>query len=209
MIFSDELTEKIDAAEELIAHIEKMSEQNVRSVKICAILKSSLILLLYNTIESTITSILTSIHDELKNHSFHPLSKKIKKIYTEYHFSGSKTNLMETIEKTISSQLKSPTLEEYTKIKKIYSGNLDSRKIDEILASYGISPTKNRHKKLLLTIKEKRNKLAHGEQSFNEACRSLTLRELRELKKATDETMKECILLANQFLTSQGYMQSA
>ncbi|MBW4897644.1 hypothetical protein KZY62_03275 [Prevotella denticola] len=68
------------------------------------------------------------------------------------------------------------------------SGNLDVRKINELTKSLGIDiesykmKDKDRIANDFLSIKNKRNKLAHGEDSFSTIGSLLTLSDLRRYK---------------------------
>lgn len=64
------------------------------------------------------------------------------------------------------------------------SDNLDARKIRELLEKHGIdfTETNNGDKPHMLTVKNKRNSLAHGAESFDIAARNLTIEDLEKIK---------------------------
>ena len=88
--------------------------------------------------------------------------------------------------------------------KKIFSGNVDAKKIKEIADKYGFSHqtdskfTKNGAK--LVTVKEKRNDLAHGEISFQECGKDYTIQDIIAIKNEVIKYLEEILNNIEQFL---------
>lgn len=200
--------EKIEEADILLKHVEDLISQN-NSVQKSSILKSAYIVLLYNIIESTTRLVFERIHDDLSYCGYQQLSEKIQLLFVDYHFKkqSDKTYKL-NIDNTFSNTLKFPVLEDYTKKVTLFSGNLDAKRLNELLKKYGIGPLTSRNKHMLLTVKNKRNKLAHGEDMFKDSCRGYTVKELATLKDAVYSTMKQLIDLGDTFLTSKTYLAS-
>ncbi|HDZ9535851.1 TPA: hypothetical protein RUZ93_003502, partial [Vibrio cholerae] len=57
----------------------------------------------------------------------------------------------------------------------------------------------------ILTIKNKRNKLAHGEESFRKSCRSHTIAELQELGDSLKKLLDKFIELIEDFVNNEKF----
>jgi len=153
--------------------------------------KASAILLLYNLVESIVTKCLERIHDYIisSNISYCDLNDDIRKLMLIYYgtVSDKKNNiseiapyLHEAIHLITNQKQFSLSYKEMEKYYALYSGNLDSKKISEIFRKYGIIFEEKCSE--LQTIKDNRNRLAHGEVSFEECGRSLTIQQLNVQK---------------------------
>jgi hypothetical protein len=71
---------------------------------------------------------------------------------------------------------------------------------------YGIGTLKTRNRNLLLIVKNKRNAIAHGEQSFKEACREMTINDIEKLIKATFVALDDIIQQVNDYFSQKKYM---
>lgn len=74
-----------------------------------------------------------------------------------------------------------------------------------MLKKYGIGvlATANQHK--LLEIKNKRNRIAHGEEMFKEACRHLTITELRSFQDACFDAIENVLDQASVYISTNKY----
>ncbi|WP_156180965.1 MAE_28990/MAE_18760 family HEPN-like nuclease [Desulfovibrio sp. TomC] len=177
-----DLTRKKAEAEILLSEIQK-KEKGVGNALLCTVLKSSIVLVLYNTVESTMYSVLEILHEKCQAKHFNELSDCQKEIFALMHFgkNGSK-RYKENIELTISGELKFPSFESYSDGEKIFSGNLDARRINKILAVYGVRYSVDKaYGRSFLEVKTLRNKLAHGECSFSMACRNKLVTDIESM----------------------------
>ncbi|HGF7196367.1 TPA: MAE_28990/MAE_18760 family HEPN-like nuclease, partial [Vibrio cholerae] len=87
---------------------------------------------------------------------------------------------------------------------KLYSGNLDARVIRKVMKKYGIEISDTYGSKLV-NVKNGRNKLAHGEESFEEFGRSIVLKTLEDYFSDVDALLNEVIEKTQQFLTNEEY----
>lgn len=62
------------------------------------------------------------------------------------------------------------------------SGNLDARAIRELLKEHKISFPDQTDKHKMFIVKQKRNQLAHGEESFGDSARDFTVSDLEDFK---------------------------
>lgn len=179
-----------DNAIEFRTFLNESNEYTIES-QLTRILKSNTILLLYNQIEGTISSILNEFFNAInrETENYKKFKLPIKKIWIKYKHrsfnAGNKKNddyIIETIEtildeivdiepKTIKdSELGERLIYNYeaysseTKSNEV-SGNLDARKIREIFALYGL-PTSEQGCDSMLKVKNKRNSLAHGNETL-------------------------------------------
>lgn len=177
--------------------------------------KSNFILILYNIVESIVTKILERIHiiiisDNLK---YNELNPKIKKLILSYYLSiyDKKANnsveevfeLCELFNQRIDFSL---TFEELKKHYSLYSGNLDSKKINTVINKYGICIDLKVSE--LQTIKDLRNKLAHGEESFEECGRNISLPQLIVLKDRTINFLEDLISNVEMFIDERKYVST-
>jgi len=82
-----------------------------------------------------------------------------------------------------------------------FSGNLDAREIRNISRKIGFSEVSNGRN--LNEIKNKRNRLAHGEQTFYGVGKDYSLQDLTEFKDETFTFLQEFIDNVKQFMNEQ------
>lgn len=199
-IIKQELKEKIEDTRFLIRFL--CNQGN--NVSLHTTLKTSVMLMLYNIIESTVTVSLKRIHEELNLHPFNHLDDEIQKTYADIFF-DSKKKKIEVIKDYYDGKLRFPVYEDYIKVNNIVSGNLDGRKINEILKNYGISVLVCPEKSKLLFIKNLRNKVAHGEITFKEASRGIVISEVEGYISATEVCLNELVNNINSYLLNEHY----
>ncbi|MER0499482.1 MAE_28990/MAE_18760 family HEPN-like nuclease [Aeromonas hydrophila] len=174
------------------------------------ITKASVILILYNHIESKITTSLTVIHDEISAFDFSLFNESIRGLFCQYHLHGKKTHHLRTgLQLTIEKSLFLPPYLEFSKSVKLYSGNLDLKKIQEILKKYSIPAVKlsESDAKNILKIKNHRNILAHGERSFKEVGRMLSVRDIEQLITSTNTLLDKIDNSINIYLRNKKYLK--
>jgi len=197
------------------------------------ILKSNTILLFYNLIEGTVSSIMNDFIGTINNErpKYKELENPIKKIWLKYkHRSfgiGDKKeddyiiNAIETIiEEAIEispksikdTELGTKLIHNYdaysaeTKANEI-SGNLDARKIRELFALYGL-PTINRGCNSMIKVKNKRNSLAHGNETFAQVGSNFTIDELYKMKVEITSFLELLLSETSSFLSDKKYLKA-
>lgn len=202
----DDFEEKRLEAEILINHIQDISKET-GSVNKVAILKSAFIILLYNVIESTAVLILERVHEKVSRHQYCELSEQLKMLYIEcYMFNESKKKQQVALDLIIDNSLAFPDFEELTKKINLFSGNLDARELSKIMGRYGIGKITSLNKEKLVIVKNKRNKIAHGEVMFKECCRDSTHKELSVIKTAVFDSLNQMILLTDKYFEQKRYL---
>lgn len=198
--------ERCNEADILLQHISELSLTMRGNVQETSILKSAFVMLLYNVIESTMTSVLERVHEKVSRIHYLESSDKIKLLIIEFNFKNKNTKQHKLMVDNISSnKLNLPLLSEFTSRINLFSGNLDAREIDKILGRYGIGTITSKDRKKLLFVKNKRNKIAHGEEMFKESCRNSTVSELRNTKKAVSEVLSQVIDLTESYFKYEKY----
>lgn len=159
------------------------------------ILKSNALLMIYNLVESTIMGGIVEIYDELQQHgiTYQQVRQEIQNIWFVFKFNevydknAHYNSYREKAAKIICSILRGETLVLDRKATNI-SGNLDAEKIRQVCSEHGITfqvDPNCRGGIALNDVKEKRNNLAHGTQSFVECGRDYTIDDLDKIKEQT------------------------
>lgn len=186
-----------------ILHID--GTQTEMSNTLAQILRANGFLLLYNVIESCITLAIEEIYKDIKdkNISFDILNEGIKKeIFSNIKNNISTENLFENIQKIefdIVSQY--PT--------KIFSGNVDARKIKDVAKKYGFAHTtdaqKTQNGEKLVSIKNQRNSLAHGDISFKECGKEYTIQEMNKIREEAMCYLAQILQNIENYIVKQEY----
>ena len=217
-----EFEEKVEEINEYFSFIEKtthlrldINEEMIEVTQtVFNTLKSSLFLLLYNLIEASFRKSLEKIcyqikQDNLKYKEVVPAIKKnwIEKKYKNFENIKTPQNMQksEFIMKTIDS-IAEDTIRIISKNE--LSGNVTPSVIKESVNKYGlvledISEEDDNHP--LCTIKDRRNWLAHGNQSFNECSRDTTIEELKIIKNKSIEYMSFILEHIKDFTDNKKY----
>ena len=174
--------------------------------KLFKILKSNLLVMLYNLIESSISNAIEEIHNNINFNavSFDLLKDNFKSLTIKNvkHFKPG--DLVSKIN-NIATDIVKHTF----KKDELFSGNVDSRKIKELGVQYGFnsntnfSKTKNGYH--LVSIKGKRNDLAHGVFSFAEVGKDYSIEDLKEMKDTTICYISEILDNIEYFLINKEY----
>ena len=156
------------------------------------ILISNAFLILYNLIESTVRNSIIEIYTKIKDDevNYEGLSEHLKKIWIKQTTDNLKEDnyRQTTLHDHVFDLAKDILNKEIIILSKKnldFSGNLDAQKIRDLANKIGfnISPDGRN----LVEIKNKRNRLAHGEQTFYEVGKDFSVNQLCAFK---DETFK-------------------
>ncbi|MBP0001492.1 MAG: hypothetical protein J7641_21295 [Cyanobacteria bacterium SID2] len=170
-------------------------------------LKASGFLLLYNLAEATMRNAIEAIFDEIqgKGISYDRIRPELKKIVLQ--------NIKKKEIKRILPQITNISIDIINvglKKDNIFSGNIDGRLIKITAQEYGFSCQTNSQKTGngidLKTVKEKRNALAHGFQSFAEIGREKSAQELYDIQKKVVKYLKEILENINIYISNKEYL---
>ena len=185
--------------------------------KLYTTMKASVILMLYTVIESTITTCLKKIHAEIRNNNlfFGNLNEGIQKIILLYYLSifDKKENMKSEIDSFMNfihtlqqNKMVFLSYDDICKYYQLYSGNLDTKEIRSVLKKYEIEF--DEHISELTDIKNKRNKLAHGINSFETIGRGLSIQRIQILKEKVFLCMDKVIESVEKYLINKRYLNS-
>ncbi len=196
------------------------NENDIRenlNVRVTSILKSSANLHLYNLVESTISNCLVEIHSSFSNDTIHysNLSDEIQKLWVKFHYDYFKEtsnekdilhNLKVLIDTWVTNTLPvTLTYKEFTKYNTggNFSGNLDSKEIRKLSEKYGIEFDVKCDE--VGSVKYRRNKLAHGEVSFEEQGRQDSIEYMIVLKDKTIDFLTQFIQAVDDYISNTKY----
>ncbi|KOR37896.1 hypothetical protein AM228_03585 [Planktothricoides sp. SR001] len=172
-------------------------------------LKATGYLLLYNLIEATMRNAIEIIFDQLKNKniSFDEVRDDLKKIIIKNFKDNQSTDTLLANIQAISVDIISAGFNK----EKLFSGNIDAKKIKEIAEMYGFSYKTNAKKtkdgRDLITVKTNRNDLAHGFKSFEEVGKNATVDDLLKLQKRVICYLREILHNIESYLSHEAYLK--
>lgn len=211
----EEIEEYFTFLDRLIQHeLEMVQSQDRTQVliledRLVKTLKANGFLLLYNLVESSMRNAVEEIFSELHTRqvSFDQISVGLRKVILQ--------NLKNCSVDTLHSRISNISLDIINisfNSKELFSGNIDSRKITKLAQQYGFSHDTNyqetKHGKNLIIVKQKRNDLAHGNKSFGEVGRDVSISELIQYKNETVAYMREMLQNIEEYLTTKQYLES-
>ncbi len=192
---------------------EEKSNDLIISDQLQKILIANGFLLLYNLIEATIRNSICEIYFTVYNNDvdYKELSENLKNIWISQQSSNLKGNYKsETLHNTISTianSILNKEIIELDKEKLDFSGNLDAKKIRGLATKYGFIPTSINGENLL-TIKNKRNHLAHGDFSFSEIGKDFSIGDLIIFKTETFLFLTDVVLQIENFIRDRKFLYS-
>ncbi|WP_216726741.1 MAE_28990/MAE_18760 family HEPN-like nuclease [Hymenobacter siberiensis] len=197
------------------------------------ILKSNTLLLLYNLIEGTISALMNEFFSTISSESktFDEFEFPVKRIWLNYKhrlFSVGQTKkegyIIDAIENIINEsvvivpksitdhELGTRTLHNYeayiaeTQSNEI-SGNLDARQIRILFELYGL-PVLNPRCDAMLRVKNKRNSLAHGNETFAQVGSNFTVEELFRMKHEITGFIEHLLNSTKDFIRDKKYLKT-
>lgn len=181
-------------------HVQKIDTELTK------ILKANGFLILYNLIEATIRNSITAIVNAIgaDRLSYRKLSDKLKHIWICQEFKNiTEQNVLKNRVAELSEKILNDNLLVFEKECLNISGNLDAQKIRNIAKQFGYNESKDG--RCLHTIKEKRNKLAHGEYTFSDVGKEYTSNELVTFKNETVNFIEDVLRNVETYIKNKGY----
>lgn len=172
-------------------------------------LKANGFLLLYNLVESSMTNAIEAIFDELRSQhiSFNSIRLELKKIVIQNFKNRSSGDVHRRV-RDISVDIISAGF----KSRELFSGNIDCKEITNTARKYGFSYdtdyAKTRHGKSLSNIMRNRNDLAHGNKSFADVGREVSIDELIQVKSEVIEYIGQILRNIKAYLDGQHYLDT-
>lgn len=168
-------------------------------------MKASCFLLTYNMIEATAVRVHQDIFDHFGSAavSFDSVSDEVKTFALQQLKNHSPQNLTPTLV-NISTDMLSRTFES----SKLFSGNVDSRKIRELARRLGYSSSVAGNGAHILAIKEKRNDLAHGVKTFSDVGREVTVEDLRKHVASAVRFLRSLVRNVESYIAGRHYLRT-
>ncbi|MDP3914421.1 MAG: MAE_28990/MAE_18760 family HEPN-like nuclease [Bacteroidota bacterium] len=191
------------------------SQNNVKKTELVegaflTTLTANSFLLLYNVIESTIRNAIIAIYDSIKNEgiTFDELSDNLKKLWARYETERFKEGnfKMDTIREFVLDFANKITAKEIVVFSEEwmdFSGNLDANEIRGLAEKIGF--LKSPDGRNLVKIKDKRNRLAHGEHTFYDVGKDFTIKEIDTLKVEVFEYLDDVVSKVELFIENRSY----
>lgn len=167
-----------DCKDDVTRMIKLLNHANVDD---STILKSSIVMMIYNMVEGVFSVACEDFFYYLIENKID--IQKIKELYCFISLYYLKSIINETVQEKRIKLLhefrdyeKMPVCEyrDFFRIVKPFSGNLDARRISNILKKFGIEISLCTNDETLKTIKDIRNDLAHGNKNYAVACRGMS-----------------------------------
>lgn len=171
------------------------------------ILRANAFLLLYNLIESSISQAIEAIHLDIvkAGFSYNQIKENIQKEIIDHIRKSIKTDIFITKVNNIDVDI----VEFYPPKNKLFSGNVDAREIKDFANRYGFShstnPLKTKNGEKLVTVKGKRNDLAHGFISFQECGKDFSIEDIIETKIEVVEYVGQILDNIDEYLKLKEY----
>lgn len=180
------------------------------------VIRANCFIILYNLVEATIRNGINTLYDTIEDEEikYLELANKLKNIWldekrNEFSELTSSKKIKSAIQNLIEkSNVNQPII--FNKEQIPISGNLDYRKIEELINLYGFFGSLNiTDKKLLgkalLKTKAERNALAHGNKSFRESAEIVTIQKLVSYKDTIIDYLKQVNENINQYIKNKKF----
>ncbi|MCQ8255809.1 MAE_28990/MAE_18760 family HEPN-like nuclease [Streptococcus suis] len=155
------------------------------------VMKSNATIMLYNLVEACVRLTMSDYYENFNNsrHSYAQTIEELKRLWVKhstetFHPNNISRSVFEMIENVMDDEHKiSLDFESFS-----LSGNADLREIKSILENHGIGYESEKFQSYggaLISIKKMRNSLAHGNISFEENGKKLTVGDISKYKNET------------------------
>lgn len=173
--------------------------------------KAGAFLMLYNLMEATVRNAVEAIFDELTTRgvNFDVCRREVRRVVlnnlkhcdNKSHLDSHRVNEAVDLFTALARDVVARTFQR----ERVVSGNVDARKIKELAKRYGFAePAASSGR--LLTVKTTRNSLAHGDQSFSEVGRNVSVHELDSIKTEVVDYLGLFITNITIYLSQQHYL---
>lgn len=168
-------------------------------------------LILYNLIESTVRNSIIEIYEciNFDKLSYSELSENLKKLWIKRRISIEENKgiikYRDCIYKIADEVLNNDKITFSNKWFD-YSGNLDADKIRKLASSIGFQYSTNGRN--LEEIRMKRNRLAHGEQTFYDVGKDFSVKQIEEFRDETFNYLSVLIKKIEEFIENKKYLKT-
>jgi hypothetical protein len=170
------------------------------------VFRAGALLVLYNAIEASARQGILAIYDDISSTStlFDDLKQTLRvRVLSDFkQHAGEKSypRIMRIAVDLVHESLNSD---------KLFSGNVDAKKIRDMAEVFGFDTTSSfhltQHGQDLLTVKSRRQDLAHGNESFSEVGKQFTTEDVRKIVRYSLAYMDAVLRHIDRYLDAQGY----
>jgi hypothetical protein len=200
---SADFEKRLEEVKEYVKYLENLEKISGMSPTLMATMKASTMLMMYNVVESTMTSAVESIFLDIQNAqtSFDSIKDKVKVV------------VLNNVKKRNSEALVTKMRDESTGLSvasfrrnEVFSGNVDLKKIKEILKNFGMVLRVPSAGLVMDEVKHARNELAHGYSSFVETGRNLSADDLSKKVVDMEKILRQVVVMVNQYAANKAYL---
>lgn len=215
------LTERCEDINSYLSALEELDSDSLHTPtswntpRMHRMMKSTFILLLYNMIEATAVGGIREIYEHLLQNRVtlgdlrHELQRRwLISRMKPVHSPGMSIEKLVDHAKKLFAEFYGDEVAAFDLKHDVYRfGNMDAKAIQRTYAEHGINlPFKDEHNTTLGKVKGMRNKLAHGNASFDECCRQYSLKDLREMRDNVIESLNLIVDAVEEYLQNQEYL---
>lgn len=171
-------------------------------------LKANGFLLLYNLVESSMRKAIEEIYFSIKREgiSFDDVKEGIRREIVIYL--KNKKNADEFVSEVNS--IAKDIFEVCFSAETLFAGNVDARKIKELAKKYGFVIRIREAKKReisLLTVKTRRNGLAHGDYSFKECGKDYSIPQMLKIKNEVTSYLNKTLDIIEVYIDNKDFLK--
>lgn len=173
-------------------------------------LRANGFLLIYNLVESCIKKAIEEIYIGMRRDGieYDSIKDGIRKEIINY-LKSSKTGT-DTFVASVDN-IAQDIIEHCFSAESLFSGNVDAKKIKEIAKKYGFSTSTNTGRTKggakLLTVKTRRNDLAHGVYSFQECGKDYTIQDMLEIKNEVTAYLEQILDNIETYINNKEFLK--
>ena len=177
------------------------------------IMKSNFLLMLYNIVEATVTTGMSEIYEQLMSDSctYSSLILELQNIWRDnkvkevFSSSSELKAYTKRVKKVVDIILDENPLD-FNKTMLNINGNLNAQKIKKICDEHCIRYQVIDDDMKLEKVRKKRNSLAHGDESFSNCARDLTITDLENIKDTIFNFLNSIIDGMDKYCTEKQYL---
>ena len=171
------------------------------------LLKSAILLMMYNAVEGIMSLALEAFFDSIQSDgiAMAKMNKSLQKLFYQYYLKMvQKPCELKKFKRLKDEELCNLSYKDISKQIEFFSGNLDANKIKEVLGRIGISTGDKFSEPILKEIKDKRNALAHGETRFAHAAQKYSSRDLQLMRAKLYCYLRKVIIACDMAVERMG-----
>lgn len=214
----DERSQEIEFYYSVLFDIEKNNKSIINTIDntlFFKIMKSNFLLMLYNIVEATVTTGMLEIYDQLMSDSctYSSLILELQNIWRDnkvkeiFSSSSELKAYTKRVKKVVDCILNENPLD-FNKTMLNINGNLNAQKIKKICDDHCIRYQVIDDDMKLEKVRQKRNSLAHGDESFSNCARDLTITDLENIKDTIFNFLKGIIEGMDKYCTEKQYLKT-